>query len=124
MYALDFVINNKDRLIVVYLFDFDICGTFLIKVITIITRIGPKVVIVQCLSVRANFNAWKVRICSIFCLSLSHHFNVHNAEIHLNTNSVFILASKSSCVTYMARRSALRMRSRSNASIGQYKVYL
>lgn len=61
MYALDFVINNKDRLIVVYLFDFDICGTFLIKVITIITRrIGPKVVILQCFSVKASFNAWKV----------------------------------------------------------------
>ena len=76
MYALDFVINNKDRLIVGYLSDFDICGTFLIKVITIITRrIGPNGVILQCLSVKANFNAWKVRICSIFRLSLSHHFS-------------------------------------------------
>ena len=46
MYALDFVINNKDRLIVVYLFDFDICGAYLIKVITNITRrFGPKVVV-------------------------------------------------------------------------------
>jgi hypothetical protein len=61
MYALDFVINNKDRLIVVYLFDFDICGTFLIKVIAIITRrIGPKVVILQCFFVKASSNAWKV----------------------------------------------------------------
>lgn len=44
------------------------------------------------LSVKANFNAWKVRICSIFRLSLSnkqmsHHFSVHNTEIHLNANS-------------------------------------
>lgn len=34
-----------------------------------------KVVILQYLSVKANLNAWRVRICSNFHVSLSHHFS-------------------------------------------------
>ena len=59
-----------------------------------------------------------VLVCLIILVNYDRY--MHDAEIHLNANSVFIVASKSSCVTYLARRSVLRTQSRSNASIGQY----
>jgi len=63
-----------------------------------------------------------VLVCLIILVNYDRY--MHDAEIHLNANSVFILASKSSCVTYLARRSVLRTQSRSNASIDSIIISL